>query len=70
MRTFLPVSAHSCDNERMFRHAKLLVDDLRHNLVPSTVSHILFRHQNKDLIQDWVDLKTVLKGGMDMSEDS
>ena len=66
-RENIPVSAHSCDNERMFRHAKLLVDDLRHNLVPSTVSRILFLHQNKELIQDWVDLKTVLK---DMSEDS
>ena len=43
------------------------MDDLRHNLVPSTVSCILFLHQNKELIKDWMDLKTVLKGGVDMS---
>lgn len=55
----IPVSAHSCDNERMFMHARLLVDDLRCNLVPSsTVSCILFLHQNKELFQDWMDLKT------------
>ena len=70
-RENIPVSAHRCDNKRMFRHAKLLVDDdLRHNLVPSTVSRILFLQQNKELIKDWMDLKTVLKGGVDMSEDT
>ena len=69
MRTFLYL--HICNNKRMFRHAKLLVDDdLRHNLVPSTVSRILFLQQNKELIKDWMDLKTVLKGGVDMSEDT
>ena len=46
------------------------MDDLRHNLVPSTVSRILFLRQNKELIKDWIDLKTVLKGGVDMSEDT